>query len=43
VFVGKIVNVAAEENVLSKNGKVDPMKLNALLPTKRHSAGNNIC
>ena len=30
-IVGKIVNVAAEENVLSENGKVDPMKLNALI------------
>lgn len=30
-IVGRIVNVAAEENVLSENGKVDPMKLNALI------------
>ena len=30
-IVGKIVNVAAEENVLSENGKGDPMKLNALI------------
>ena len=30
-IVGKIVNVAAEENVLSENGKVDPKKLNALI------------
>lgn len=30
-IVGRIVNVAAEESVLSKNGKVDPMKLNALI------------
>ena len=30
-IVGKIVNVAAEESVLSENGKVDPMKLNALI------------
>lgn len=29
--VGKIVNVAAEESVLSENGKVDPAKLNALM------------
>ena len=29
--VGKIVNTAAEENVLSENGKVDPAKLNALI------------
>lgn len=29
--VGKIVNVSADENVLSENGKVDPMKLNALI------------
>ena len=30
-IVGKIVNVAAEESVLSGNGKVDPAKLNALI------------
>ena len=30
-IVGKIVNVAAEEAVLSENGKVDPLKLNALI------------
>ena len=30
-IVGKIVNVAAEEGVLSDNGKVDPAKLNALI------------
>ena len=29
--VGKIVNVAAEEGVLSDNGKVDPAKLSALI------------
>lgn len=29
--VGKIVNVAADESVLSENGKVDPAKLNALM------------
>lgn len=29
--VGKIVNVSADENVLSEDGKVDPMKLNALI------------
>ncbi|MDD3882592.1 MAG: flavin reductase family protein [Eubacteriales bacterium] len=29
--VGKIVNTAAEERVLSKNGKVDPAKLEALI------------
>lgn len=29
--VGKIVNVAADEDVLSENGKVDPAKLNALI------------
>ncbi len=29
--VGKIVNVNADEIVLSENGKVDPMKLNALI------------
>lgn len=28
--VGKIVNVAADEEVLDENGKVDPAKLNAL-------------
>ncbi len=28
--VGKIVNVAAEESVLDENGKVDPLKLNAV-------------
>lgn len=30
-IVGKIVNTAAEENVLSENGKVDPAKLDALI------------
>ena len=30
-IVGKIVNVKAEEAVLSENGKVDPEKLNALI------------
>jgi len=30
-IVGKIVNVKAEESVLSDNGKVDPMKLHALM------------
>ena len=30
-IVGKIVNVKAEEKVLSENGKVDPEKLNALM------------
>ncbi len=30
-IVGKIVNVKAEESVLSENGKVDPQKLNALI------------
>ena len=30
-IVGKIVNVKAEERVLSENGKVDPAKLNALM------------
>lgn len=29
--VGKIVNTAADEGVLSENGKVDPSKLNALI------------
>ncbi len=29
--VGKIVNTAADENVLGENGKVDPAKLNALI------------
>ena len=29
-IVGKIVNVKAEEDVLSENGKVDPEKLHAL-------------
>ncbi len=29
--VGKIVNAAAEESVLSENGKVDPAKLSALI------------
>ena len=29
--VGKIMNVAAEESVLSEKGKVDPLKLNALM------------
>lgn len=29
--VGTIVNVSAEEKVLSENGKVDPTKLNALI------------
>ena len=30
-IVGKIVNVKAEESVLSENGKVDPAKLKALM------------
>ena len=30
-IVGKIVNVKAEEAILSENGKVDPEKLNALM------------
>lgn len=30
-IVGKIVNTAAEERVLSENGKVDPAKLDALM------------
>ena len=30
-IVGKIVNTAAEERVLSENGKVDPEKLHALI------------
>lgn len=30
-IIGKIVNVAAEESVLSDNRKVDPTKLNALI------------
>ena len=29
--IGKIVNTAAEESVLSENGKVDPAKLDALI------------
>ena len=29
--VGTIINVSADENVLSENGKIDPMKLNALI------------
>ena len=29
--VGKIVNVSADEKVISDNGKIDPMKLNALI------------
>lgn len=29
--VGRIVNVCADEKVLSDNGKVDPLKLNALI------------
>ncbi len=29
--IGKIVNVSADEKVLSENGKTDPMKLNALI------------
>lgn len=29
--VGKIVNVSADEKVIAENGKVDPMKLNALI------------
>ena len=29
--MGKIVNTAAEEKVLSENGKVDPAKLQALI------------
>ena len=30
-IVGKIINTAAEERVLSENGKVDPAKLHALI------------
>ena len=30
-IVGRIVNVKAEETVLSDNGKVDPEKLHALI------------
>jgi len=30
-IVGKIVNTAAEESVLSANGKVDPAKLQAIM------------
>lgn len=30
-IIGKIENTAAEESVLSENGKVDPAKLNALI------------
>lgn len=30
-IVGRIVNVKAEEAVLSENGKVDPIKLSALM------------
>ena len=30
-IVGKIINTAAEEKVLSENGRVDPMKLQALI------------
>ena len=30
-IVGKIVNVKAEESVLSENGKIDPTKLHALI------------
>ncbi len=29
--IGKIVNVSADEKVLSENGKVDPLKINALI------------
>lgn len=29
--IGKIVNVSADENVVAEDGKVDPMKLNALI------------
>lgn len=29
--IGKIVNVSADEKVLAEDGKVDPMKLNALI------------
>ena len=29
--VGKIVGVSADEEVLDANGKVDPLKLNALI------------
>ncbi len=30
-IVGKIINTAAEESVLSENGKIDPLKLQALI------------
>ena len=29
--VGRVINVSAEETVLSENGKIDPLKLNALI------------
>jgi len=29
--VGKIINVSAEEKVIAENGKIDPLKLNALI------------
>ena len=29
--IGKIINVSAEESVLSEDGKIDPVKLNALI------------
>ena len=31
VIVGTIVNVSADEKVISENGKIDPLKLNALI------------
>lgn len=36
-IVGRIVNTAAEEAVLSENGKVDPVRLNALIFDQFHA------
>lgn len=30
-IIGKIINVSADEKVISENEKVDPLKLNALI------------
>ena len=46
-IVGKIVNVKAEEDVLSENGKVDPEKLHALMfdqfQNGYYSTGEKVC
>ena len=40
--VGTILNTAAEESVLSENGKVDPAKLNALMDRWKEQRGEQL-